>query len=263
MATSRRAGTGFINLSDWAAANEYGSQRLADELAGGVERGGREAQNYLDNLQRDFNERLTDGTLQYDTRDLDSRRAAYLGNEGYTGPDTLADSSLYNAAMSRAQEAGRNAGLLNDYFGRTTLLDDKYGSDGNYSTGQRLLDSALVGGTAGNRFAQLENQWGGLFDRAQGMERDASNAAAEARRTSEDAARRYAEAAPGLRRQEEQARVQAQRDFMRERYEQEREERERRAERDRRNRDANRDLNRREGLTPGSKGPRDRFAWDF
>lgn len=263
MATSRRAGTGFVNLSDWARANASGTQRLADELAGGVESQARAAQGDLDRLQRDFRERLDEGTLRYDDRGLDSARAAYLGGEGYTGPDGLYSSGLYNSAMTNAQKASQDAGLLGDYYGRQALLDDKYNAGGNYSTGQRLLDSALVGGAAGNRFGELKSQWGGLFDRAQGMERNAAGEAAEGRRISEESARRYAEAAPGLRRQESERARQQQEEVMRRHEEEARANREREEEWNRRNRDTIRDVNRREGLPPGPKGPRRGGAWDI
>ena len=261
--TSRRAGTGFINLSDWANANAAGTQRLADELAGGVDSQGRAAQGDLDRLQRDFNERLEDGTLRYDPTGVDYGRADYLSREGYTGPNGLYESGLYNSAMGNAQTAGRNANLLNDFYGRQALLDDKAGGPGNYSTGQRLLDSALVGGAAGNRFADLKSQWGGLFDRAQGMERDAANAATEGRRVSDESARQYGALAPGLQRQENAAREQAERARMDSYYAAERENRARMAEEERRNRETNRTLDRREGLTPGRKAPRGGSAWDI
>lgn len=263
MATSRRAGTGFVNLSDWARANASGTQRLADELAGGVESQGAAAQHELDTLNQDFYERLRGGTLRYDDEGLDSARAATLGQQGYGGPNGLYDVPGYETAMSRAQTAGRDAGLLNDYYGRQALLDGKYNTDGNYSTGQRLLDSALVGGAAGNRFAELKNQWGGLFSRAQDMERNAAGEAAHGRQVSDDSARRYAEAAPNLRRQELAAQYQAGQEAVRRQEEADRAEHERMAEWERRNRETNRDIDRREGIPPGPKGPRRGGAWDI
>lgn len=263
MAPTRRAGTGFINLSDWAAANAAGSQRLADEMAGGVDSKGRAAQANLDGLNEDFWERTRGGTLRYEPDQVDSTRAEYLGREAYTGPNGLADIAGYNSAMASAQDAGRNANLLSDFYGRQALLDERAGAGGNYTTGQRLLDSALVGGAGGNRFADLKSQWGGLFDRAQGMERDATGAAQEGRRISEESARNYAALAPQLRRQEFERARQQQEEMRRRQEEEARANREREDAWNREHRDTIRDVNRREGLPPDRKGPRRGGAWDI
>lgn len=263
MAPTRRAGTGFINLSDWAAANATGSQRLADELAGGVDSKGRAAQANLDGLNQDFWERVRGGTQRFDDEGLNSTIASQRAGAQYAGPNGLSDIAGYDSAMSTAQDAGRNANLLSDYYGRQALLDERAGAGGNYTTGQRLLDSALVGGVGGSRFADLKSQWGGLFDRAQGMERDAAGAASEGRRISEESARRYGEAAPVLRRQEFDRARQQQEEVMRRQEEEARANREREEEWNRRNRDTIRDVNRREGLPPGPKGPRRGGAWDI
>lgn len=258
-----RAGTGFINLSDWAAANATGSQRLADEMAGGVASQGQAAQANLDGLNRDFWERVRGGTLRYEPDQVDSGRAEYLGREAYTGPNGLSDIAGYNEAMGKAQDAGRDARLLNDFYGRQALLDERAGAGGNYSTGQRLLDSALLGGAAGNRFGQLESQWGGLFDKAQGMERDAAGAAQEGRRISDESARNYAALAPQLRRQEFDRARQQQEEVMRRQEEERIANREREEAWNRQHRDTIRDVNRREGLPPDRKGPRRNGAWDI
>lgn len=263
MAPSRRAGTGFVNLSDWAAANADGTRRLADELAGGVASQGQAAQANLDGLNQDFWERVRGGTQRFDDEGLNSALASQRAGAQYAGPNGLYDVPGYETAMASAQGAGRNANLLSDYYGRQALLDDKYGQDGNYSTGQRLLDSALVGGAAGNRFADLKSQWGGLFDRAQGMERDAAGAAQEGRRISEESARRYAETAPELRRQEFGRAQQQQSETQRRQEEEARANRDVLTEWERRNRDTIRDVNRREGTPPGPKGPRRGGAWDI
>lgn len=202
---SGRPGTGFVGLSEWAAQNQTGANALAERLAGGVESEGAAAQQGLDNLESTFDEQVRGGTLWY-TPTLNSGKAENAGQQGYTGPDALANVAGYNETFGAANRAGQNARRLGDLYGRATALQDLAGKGRDYSSGQQLLDSALAGRAGGSRFQQLGQQWGGLFSRAQGMERAASGTAREARAQSDDAARRYAERAPIARREEEAAR---------------------------------------------------------
>lgn len=208
MANGRRVsgspGTGFTGLDDWARANATGAQSLADRLAGGVESEGQAAQQGLDALGSDFYRRMTGGAVRY-YPGVDSGTAAAFGQRGYNGPDGLSDLEGYGSVMGAADRAGQNARRLGDVYGRATALQDMAGNR-DYSNGQQLLDSALAGRAGGSRFAQLGQQWGGLFGRAQGLERTAADRASQTRQSSNEAAQRYAADAPVLARQEEQTR---------------------------------------------------------
>lgn len=205
MANGRRVsgapGTGYVSLDEWASANQTGANALADRLAGGVESEGQAAQQGLDALGSDFYNRMTGGALRY-YPGADAATSAAYGQRGYNGPDALSDVEGYGAAFGAADRAGQNARRLGDLYGRATALQDMAGNR-DYSQGQQLLDSALAGRAGGGRFAQLGQQWGGLFNRAQGLERTASERAGQARASSDEARQRYAAEAPVLARQEE------------------------------------------------------------
>jgi len=206
MAQGRRIagspGTGHINFSDFARFNSTGAQRMADALAGQADGQGSAAMRGLDNLWQGFDDAVRDGTLTYDANGLDAERAAYLGNEGYRGPDGLASMPGYGKAMGDAQRAQQNNQRLAGLYGRGTALQDMYGKGQEYSASDQILDSALAGTAGGSRFQQLATQWAGLGRRASAMETNASAQAGDARANSTKAAERYAEAAPLLRQTE-------------------------------------------------------------
>lgn len=221
MATGRRVsggpGTGFVNLSDWVAANAAGGQRLADELSSGANASGLEAQSALDALESDYWRRVGEGGYGYKENGVDAARASELATRGYTGPNALSELEGYEDAMGKAQRAGERANQLGGLFSRATSLQDTYGKGRDYSSQQALLDSALAGSAGGGRFAQLGQQWGGLLGRAQAKEKDASALARETRASTAEAQAQYAALAPKLKAEEDRARAaadQAATDYM-------------------------------------------------
>lgn len=207
MATGRRIagtpGTGFIGLDEWQSANRGAAKSIVDRLAGGAESSAIRAEHGLDTLRDDYWTRLQNSAMPYDEAGLTPEEAQRRATQEYAGPNTLADMPNYNAAMGAADKAGQDASRLGSLYGRGNALQDTFGKGRQYTTGQRLLDSALAGGAGGSRFAQLGQQWGGLFDRAQEMERSSSDTAKEARNSFNDARQRYAEAVPRLRTERE------------------------------------------------------------
>lgn len=197
MATQRRTagrpGTGFVNLGDWSQANSAGAQRLSDTLAGNAQAAGAEALGGLNALGTQFGGEVVDGSLWYNSLAAPtSRDAKALAERTYTGPDSLRDVEGYEPTMQRLQDAEEGARQVGDLYGRATQLGDLYGKRGDYTSGQRLLDSALAGSAGAGRFNTLAQQWGGLMDKAVTAEETSQQTAAQARESTAAAAQQYA-----------------------------------------------------------------------
>jgi hypothetical protein len=209
---AKKTGSGFVGLDNFLKYNQAGAARMAADLGGRIGTNGADAERELGALTGRFQGRVEDATLNYDPTGLTSGRAALLGNKTYTGPLSVTDDQGWNEASIAADKAGQQARMASNVYGRQGLLADTYGKRGGYTAGAQGLDSFLAGAAGGNRFAQLKSQYGGLSDMYSRAASNSTDMANNAIRTTEQAQKKYQEAAPLLQGQEAAAEATAKAD---------------------------------------------------
>jgi len=197
MATSpaRRTGTGFVNLADWTRANAGASNALVDRLAGDVNAQGTLVDRDVSRMSNQFQDAADLANIRYEDPGGDVARARYLSNVSYAGPKSLYDFGDFDGVLDRADRTESAAQRAGDYYGRQAALQDAYGGTGAYTPGQQRLDSALAGVAGAQRFADLNQRWGGLYNRAQNADLAARNTANAYTQGSAEAATRYGQEA--------------------------------------------------------------------
>lgn len=175
-----RSGTGYIGLDQWLALNQPQASAMADSLVGDINAKGQKAESDLADAQERYKYGVDSSAYNFNddglyTRDgsmvtgavpdARKRAAAAQGwaDAGWQGPGTLEEMASFGTGRTAASEAQRNAGLAGDFYGRTSLLQDKNGKGGGYTLGQQSLDSALVGAAGGEKIDAARAQWGGLL----------------------------------------------------------------------------------------------------
>src|SRR5258707_2284832 len=194
---NRGGSTGFTNFATYLGLNKDAAGQMAGQLAGHVNAAGSSAQGGLDTALTDFNQKATAGTPVYNpnsvqwgpggatpevaslpqtgekfygvgTKDA-SNAAKYGATSVYGGPSDLAgagaDVGRLGADLSNASTKAK---LLGSSGGVGALLRDAYGAGAGYSSGTNAFDAALAGNSAGTRFGDAMNRYGGL-DKAMGL----------------------------------------------------------------------------------------------
>jgi len=142
-------GSGFVGLQNYLGLNQQAGQRMGNELAQQVEQQGSAARGAIDTAAQDFRQRAGVGQ-QYGAigSSPDAMRNVEQANRVLGGPTQFGDTS---ALALQAANAQRTAQMAGSGAGRQVLLAKQYGQGGNYTTGARMLDSALAGRGGGDR----------------------------------------------------------------------------------------------------------------
>lgn len=197
------SGPGYVNFSRLLAANQGGAQRMADRLASGVAQKGQQAQGEVQAAQKGFNEKVQQGTLQYQAPQSPvaqggSSAAMYRtagamqaqAGRGYEGPKDWAGAGYDTQGMAeRAKAASESAKGLATAGGRGALLRAE--ARGPYSAGMSTLDSALSGAALGGRGRDLAGLYGGLSQKLIDYQKQGGQAVDAATTASSEAAKQY------------------------------------------------------------------------
>lgn len=142
-------GTGWVNWDQVLGANQPGADRMANQVAGGIQQQGDAAKAGITGLSGEFDAAAKLGT----------------GVNGYAGPKALSELGNYGAVQQQAGQAQQRAALTATSGGIDALVGQQYGPRSNSA-----FDGALTGSAGQGRFAQLRQQYGGLMDVLGGAE---------------------------------------------------------------------------------------------
>lgn len=180
---SNRQGTGFTNLQQLMAANQ--GNKLGQAIGSGIQKSGEQVKSGLQSGQQQFQEgtqkevgriapeveNLTKNVLGDVTKTAgtdqgkqftDLLRGQY-GGGSYRGPMELQNAQKLK---SQAQDVTQQAQELGTAQGRQGLLERYVGSP-QYTSGQKRLDTLLLGQTGGKDLTQARRSGLGLTGQAQ------------------------------------------------------------------------------------------------
>lgn len=173
-ATTGNSSGQHINFDRILSANSDGANRTAQGLANDVQAKGQEAQKNISNLQTGFNENnnAAFGTqYQYGVYNPMNDYAGGSGQQGVAGQGadkaykSLHDNqTAWNKTLGSVDAAQKAATNLGSEGGVQAALQNKYGAQGHYSTGNSRFDAGLAQAAGGGRFEKLNKQYGGLTD---------------------------------------------------------------------------------------------------
>lgn len=197
----------FVAFERYFNANRDAAQRTGDTMANRVQQQGQEAASGLRKAQGEFGNAVAKGAVSYNPG-ATKEQADQFSKLSYSGPGTLDDLNGFQRVANQAADAASAATNLADTQGRKGVLAQEFGSQ---SQGNAKFDSALTGAASGGRFQQLSSRYGRLND-ALAKARADSQAYADAVRTaSGQAAAQYGDDAARLKKDEEDAEIEAER----------------------------------------------------
>ena len=136
----------WTNLQNYLMANAGQGERMAGQVAGGIEKQAREQKQALGGLEQEYQRQSVKPS--YDLSQAQQFKQA-LGGQ-YTGPKSLSDIEGYSGVVSGMKGVGEKAALGKTEAGRTQLLSEAYARP-QYGAGQKRLDQLLVQGAPGAR----------------------------------------------------------------------------------------------------------------
>lgn len=148
----------FVGFSQYLEANRDASTARGTALAGSLGQQGAGAQSALTGLQSSFADKMKAGFPGYPNWQGRAPTAdelkTFIGSS-YTGPNGLGDVTGYDDAYQKALQAQSGVDATKSPYGLQATLGTE---------GQRgALDAALVGTTSGDKFAALQQKYGGLL----------------------------------------------------------------------------------------------------
>lgn len=186
-----RQGTGHINFGDFVNANRSGALRVAGALQQPYQKDMERADAGFRAGEEEFARDVDANTLTYDPNKA-SGDDGTLRNYSYAGPGSLMDNDQFAKGYGDATHAAEGAKRLSDIYGRMTLLQDFYGNKSpTYTTGQRMFDSALLGGVGQGGFEATKKGAKGLLDKFTSAQTASVGTANAARDKSRQAAGQY------------------------------------------------------------------------
>lgn len=196
----------FVNIQQYLDANKEVSDRTAQQLGDTVERDAKGAKAGVDEASDQFRYDAAKGSW------TEKRAGEDASTPAYGGPASMAEHRGFADLTTKVQDAQAGVRNTGSGYGLQAHMQDRYGGSGGYTGGQSALDAALTGASGGQRFHQLQQDYGGL----QGYLDDANKASSEygqnAAEMSESARADYsasASASAAARAAEEEARLRA------------------------------------------------------
>lgn len=184
----RQLGTGFTNLQNIMQANT--GNKLGEAVGGGIQQAGQQAKNSLQSGVQDFNTQSQANALG--TQAQKENVQDVLGNAGnvtdqnvsdfakyrsgeYTGPSNINNISGIQNQAQNAQQQGQAVGTAG---GRQTLLQQYAANPGSsYGSGQKNLDSLILGSTGGQQLQQARQSVSGLNNQVNSAQNTAQSQA--------------------------------------------------------------------------------------
>ena len=184
---SKPAGSGFVNLNKYITANQGNDAAMGqavDKTVGGVAgqadtaASGYQAaasNNVASNTIKDTTG-ATDkvkGLASGNTWNGDDSQFSTLYNAQYKGPKDAkeADATGYDSASSAFANTEGYAKLADNNAGRKTLLTDTYKGPKAYNSGEKSLDSFILGGgqKGAEALSGIKDKWGNYSDKWKGV----------------------------------------------------------------------------------------------
>lgn len=156
----------YVNFDRYFAANAGSATQSANELADGLERGAREANQSLEDYSNDFSRRVNasaDREVPVESRQVGGGAEFYARPLTYDGPTDFSDDSRVEDIRARMDRARDDIRTAQGNEGVEALLER--GGNLNPSWGAGRFDAALVGHAGRKRFASLWDKFQGLPDR--------------------------------------------------------------------------------------------------
>ncbi len=181
-------GSGYQNLDKYLQNNN--SQQFAGQVAGKVQGQVDSAQQAQASAADKFKGQVSSANQLATDSDVnnaianptaaDSKQIRRFAEQGYEGPNSLADSSgLNNEFWSGTKNAQNQAQNLGSESGRFALLDQYFGKP-TYNYGQKSLDNLLIQqGGVGKQISGLQSQAAQLQAQGQAQSRDLATQAAQ------------------------------------------------------------------------------------
>ncbi len=206
-----RNGTGYIGLDQWLALNQPQSAAMADNLVSGINAQGQKAESLLGEAGEYLQHGIDGASLNYNDEDFAgnngllraedaAKNAKATVDAGWQGPTSLEGIKPYEMGRGVATNAGQQANLAGDFYGRQALLSKEYGKGGGYSPGSQRLDSALAGAAGGDKIDAAKSQWGNLLGKFDAANTAANASAKAAEQRNKDVAKQYADNAAAMQR---------------------------------------------------------------
>lgn len=163
-----------VNLDEFLARNQVAGQQMASQVAAKVQTQGQQAQQARQKVESDFAAKVQAATPKaFKPGDINAQnswaqpaspgsvgqaeRNLYLDKQAakkYDGPTDVSQADGYSDAQTLTQKAAQAANQ-----DLTGVAANNYGAQGNYTTGQNILDAFLLQQGA-HRLDSLKQQYG-------------------------------------------------------------------------------------------------------